>query len=399
MSETDNRITFLFERYVTNTCTREELEELLAAVKQRSADDALRLAMEQHWRNSSDGAGIPDAEAKLEHLFTNTRLPADQQEQESRTPVIPVRRAYRWRYAAAAVVALGLGAMGYLYQQRSPTPSAIAHHNILKQDVPPGGNKAVLTLADGSTVALDSASGRVMQQGNTSIHLQNGRLQYDVNGTTAAAGFNALVTPRGGQYQLVLPDGSKVWLNADSRLKYPTAFVGKERVVELEGQGYFEIAKKAGQPFKVRVHNLEVLALGTSFDIMAYDDERTMNATLLDGAVKVSVNREATLLKPGQQAAVVRGADAIAVSKVNTDHVIAWKNGYFSFVDADIQTIMRQLSRWYNVEVSYADGVPQGIFSGEIGKGLTLAQALQTLEQARVHFKIEHDRHIIILPE
>lgn len=399
MSETDNRLSLLFERYIANTCTREELEELLAAVKQWPADDALRLVMEQHWLNSRDAAGIPDAEAKLEHLLTNTRPPTDEQEHESRTPVIPVRRAYRWRYVAAAVVVLGLGAMGYFYLQRSPTPSAIVHHNILKQDVPPGGNKAMLTLADGSTVALDSASGRVMQQGNTSIRLQNGRLQYDVNGAGAAASFNTLATPRGGQYQLVLPDGSKVWLNAASRLKYPTAFVGKERVVELEGQGYFEIAKKAGQPFKVRVHNLEVLALGTSFDIMAYDDERTMNATLLDGAVKVSVNKEATLLQPGQQAAVIRGADAIAVNKVNTDQVIAWKNGYFSFVDADIHTIMRQLSRWYDVEVSYADGMPQGLFSGEIGKGLTLAQALQTLEQARVHFKIEHDRHIVILPE
>jgi ferric-dicitrate binding protein FerR (iron transport regulator) len=202
---------------------------------------------------------------------------------------------------------------------------------------------------------------------------------------------------------VILPDGTKAWLNAASRLRYPTAFDGKERVVELQGEGYFEIVKKEGQPFKVRVlheaHNaLEVVALGTSFNIMAYADEQTLNTTLMEGAVKISLDGESRLLQPGQQAAVRSGSSGISVQRVNTDHVIAWKNGYFSFNNADIQTVMRQLSRWYDVEISYPHGIPQGSFSGEIGKSLSLAQALHLLEQARVHFRMETDRRIAILP-
>jgi ferric-dicitrate binding protein FerR (iron transport regulator) len=189
----------------------------------------------------------------------------------------------------------------------------------------------------------------------------------------------------------MLPDGSKVWLNAASRLKYPTAFNGKERIVELEGQAYFEIAKNAHQPFKVHVNGSDIQVLGTSFDVMAYPDEKTTNTTLLEGAVKVADK----ILKPGQQAAV-SGSD-INIRQVNTEDVIAWKNGYFSFRDADLPTIMRQLSRWYDVTISYQGAIPQGAFSGEIGRTLSLEQALQILEQTRVHFKIE-GRQIVILP-
>lgn len=391
MSETDNRLNLLFRRYLANTCTRQELEELLATLKKDTVDEALYQALEQHWLDSRNAAGIPDAEARLDDLLKNIRF---------QVGAVPIRRrAFRWRYAAAAVLLLGISVAVYLFvrQASAPTP-AVVHNNTLKEDVPPGSNKAVLTLADGSAVALDSAAGRVMQQGNTTVHLQNGGLQYAVQGGSNPVSYNTLVTPRGGQYRLVLSDGTKVWLNAASRLKYPTAFTGKERVVELEGQGYFEITPDAAQPFKVRVNNMEVLALGTSFDIMAYADEKTVNATLLTGAVKVSADQESRLLQPGQQAVLAQGSDIIGVSRVNTENVIAWKNGYFSFVDADIHTIMRQLSRWYDVDVSYEGGTPQGLFSGEIGRGLTLAQALKILEQARVHFRIENNRHIVILP-
>lgn len=404
MSEANNRLKMLFQRYLSNTCTRQELEELMAALEKEPLDEALQKALVQHWLNSRDVAGIPDADAKLESLFENTRSmhlsPTHQTE-------APVRPKLRWRrYAAVAVVACALAATGYLYLRQPARQAAIITQqkdSDTIKDVTPGGNKATLILANGNTLTLDSGSNQVVQQGSTAVHLRNGSLQYDVQGTGGTVTFNTLSTPRGGQFQVVLPDGTKAWLNAASKLRYPTAFDGKERVVELQGEGYFEIVKKEGQPFKVRVlreahHVLEVVALGTSFNIMAYADEQTVNTTLVEGAVKVSLDRESRLLQPGQQAAVGHSSSNISVQRVNTDHVIAWKNGYFSFSDADIQTVMRQLSRWYDVEVSYPQGIPQGSFSGEIGKSLSLAQALELLEQARVHFRMETDRHIAILP-
>jgi ferric-dicitrate binding protein FerR (iron transport regulator) len=404
MSEPNYRLRTLFQRYLSNTCTRQELEELMAALEKEPLDEALQKALELHWLNSRDAPGIPDADAKLDRLFEDTRPVLRSSAHGTEIQVRPgLRRKY---YAAAAVLACALAIIGYLYLKQSARQPAVItqqQRSAAIKDVAPGSNKATLILASGKALMLDSSSNQVVQQGSTAVHLHNGSLQYDVQGTGAAISFNTLSTPRGGQFQVVLPDGTKAWLNAASKLRYPTAFSEKERVVELQGEGYFEIVKKEGQPFKVRVpretgNALEVLALGTSFNIMAYGDEQTLNATLVEGAVKVNLDSESRLLQPGQQAAVSHRSSGISVQRVNTDHVIAWKNGYFSFNDADIQTVMRQLSRWYDVEVSYPGGIPQGSFSGEIGKGLSLAQALNLLEQARVHFRMEADRHIAILP-
>jgi ferric-dicitrate binding protein FerR (iron transport regulator) len=327
---------------------------------------------QQLWLDSKDAPGIPDAAAKLEAMLATTRSP---------------RKIRWWPYAAAAVT---IGMIGWLYLKPVPEPSVpLVATTIHKTDIQAGSNKATLTLADGSTIALDSIG--ILQQGATTIRRKPGILQYAAQGKQETVSFNTLSTPRGGQYQVMLPDGSKVWLNAASRLKYPTAFNGKERIVELEGQAYFEIAKNAHQPFKVHVNGTDIQVLGTSFDVMAYPDEKTTNTTLLEGAVKVADK----ILKPGQQAAV-SGSD-INIRQVNTEDVIAWKNGYFSFRDADLPTVMRQLSRWYDVTISYHGAIPQGTFSGEIGRTLSLEQALQILEQTRVHFKIE-GRQIVILP-
>ncbi|SFD90072.1 FecR family protein [Chitinophaga sp. CF118] len=377
-----NRINLLWQRYLDNTCTREELEELLAATD----NDELRKVMELHWHNSSEQEGIPDATAKLEAILANTPKPYK----------------VNWRPYVAAALIIGIIAGIYLYTQSTETKTiGIVNntpHNI-KTDIQPGSNKAILTLADGSEVPLDSSGSKLLQQGNTTIRRQPGLLQYaSTKEHSATASFNTLSTPRGGQYQIMLPDGTKAWLNAASKLKYPTVFNGKERVVELDGQAYFEIAKSGSQPFKVRVNNTEILVLGTSFDVMAYSDEKTINTTLLQGAVKVVANNNTQLLHPGEQALVAIGAAAIGIKKVNTDDVIAWKNGYFSFRDADLPMVMRQLARWYDVEISYLGAIPQGTFSGEIGKTLSLEQALQILEQTRVHFKIA-GRKIEILPQ
>lgn len=359
----NSRLSHLWQRYLDNTCTRQELEELLAAAE----SDELRTIMEQHWHDSIDAGGIPHAATKLEAILAKK----------------PRKQPY---YYAAAAITIGIIAGLYTYHFK-PTPEKPVVKIVAQQTE--SNNKPVLTLADGSKVTLDSA-------GNSLLNQQPGVLQYQHK--NAVIGFNTLTTPPGSQYQIILPDGSKVWLNAASGLKYPTAFNGKERSVELEGQAYFEIAKNATQPFKVKANNGEILVLGTSFDVMAYANEDNTYTTLIEGAVKVTANKVTRLLQPGQQATVDNDTRTIAVKQVNTDDVIAWKNGYFSFKNADLPTVMRQLARWYDVEVTYQQNIPPGTFSGEIGKSLSLEQALKILEQTRVHFKVE-GRRIVILPQ
>jgi ferric-dicitrate binding protein FerR (iron transport regulator) len=197
---------------------------------------------------------------------------------------------------------------------------------------------------------------------------------------------------------MTLPDGTMVWLNAFSSLHYPTRFTGATRTIEVTGEAYFEVAADAARPFIVKTGKEQVTVLGTHFNINAYEDEPAVRTTLLEGAVKVSNGVGEVALRPGQQAAVREHAAGISVASVNAEDAVAWKNGFFHFDNADIQTVMRQISRWYNVEVRY-DGVApttEGDFKGEIGRDLTLAQVLKVLEQTRVHFRIEEDRRIVI---
>lgn len=313
------------------------------------------------------------------------------------TRVIPFRFPYR---RVAAIVVLAAGVAGYFYwsHKTKDTPKLAQNKQHTPAEVQPGSNKATLILEDGTAVPLDSAGSQTIMQGNTIVQRNNGQLLYTGKSTAAKLSYNVLSTPKGGQYQIVLPDGTKVWLNAASRLKYPVAFTGTERLVELEGEAYFETAKDAGKPFKVKAGDLEVQVLGTSFDVMAYKDEKQTHTTLISGAVKVASEKESKLLQPGQQA-VLNANAGIGVNTVNTDEVIAWKNGYFSFKDADITAVMRQLERWYDVTVSYPSGIPKGTFSGEMGRGLTLTKALNILQQTDVNFRIEKEgRHIVILP-
>lgn len=362
----NSRLSILWQRYLDNTCTRQELEELLAAAD----SDELRSVMEQHWHNSIAGEGMPHADVRLEAILGK--------KSRKKTPY----------YYAAAAITIGIIAGLYTYFNIQPTPEKPAVVKIVTNIESPH-NKAILTLSDGSKVTLDSAGNQLLKQ-------QPGLLQYQ--NKNAVIGFNTLITPPGVQYQVVLPDGSKVWLNAASGLKYPTVFNGKERLVELHGQAYFEIAKNADQPFKVKTNNEEILVLGTSFDIMAYANENSSYTTLIEGVVKVTADNTTRLLQPGQQATVNNDTKNIGVRQVNIDDVIAWKNGYFSFRNADLPTVMRQLARWYDVEISYQQNIPAGTFSGEIGKSLSLEQALKILEQTRVHFRIE-GRRIVILPQ
>ena len=311
-------------------------------------------------------------------------------EVEEVTRIRPMRR---WIVAAASIALLIAAGLYFGTQREARQPVA----GMPSVKIAPGSNKAVLTLADGSEIQLDSSGNQVIRQGSASIRQAGGQLQYTAGNGTAINSYNTLTIPRGGQFQVTLPDGSRVWLNSASVLRYPVSFPGKERTVELQGQGYFEIAADASRPFRVKVNDMEVQVLGTHFDIMAYPDENSINTTLLQGAVKVVRGKESVLLMPGQQAVAASTEHPISVRDADTKNVIAWKSGLFVFNNTDLGTILREIARWYDVEiVDNMTGSNHERFGGSISRQQDLSAVLQLLEAGgNCHFRVE-GRKIIL---
>ena len=314
--------------------------------------------------------------------------------------LIPWRNV--WRIAAASLIIFIAGTAAY-FALRTTEHKTItkALQPQLRNDVAPGTNKAILTLSDGSTIILDDEkNGQVAQQGATQIDkLANGQLIYNIiDGKPAEVVFNTLTTPRGGQFKLTLPDGSEVWLNAASSIRYPSEFIGNERKVEISGEAYFEIAHDAAKPFKVSVNGMEVKVIGTHFNINAYRDEIAVKTTLLEGSISLTKgDAVTTTLNPGQQAQLENSGHIQVLNNVDIDQVVAWKNGYFSFNRADLQTVMRQLARWYDVDVIYEGKIPERQFGGKIHRNSNASEALKVLEEMNVHFRIE-EKKIFVRP-
>jgi ferric-dicitrate binding protein FerR (iron transport regulator) len=320
-------------------------------------------------------------------------------------------RIRNWYFvlAASVLLCICIGTLFYINRHagNSSVPAATASY---QHDIPPGTNKATLTLADGTTITLDSAqNGTLAQQGNTKvIKLDSGRLAYE-GGKATGKGilYNTIYTPRGGQYQITLPDGSRVWLNAASSLRFPTAFAEGERKVEISGEVYFEIAsltdkRKKKVPFIVDVKtpsslsNAHIAVLGTHFNVMAYDDEQAVAITLLEGAVNVSGVQGDSRLKPGQQAQLNKQGTLKVVPDADLVAVMAWKNGLFQFHNAGLPAVLRQLSRWYDVDIEYKGTIPQREFEGEIQRDLTLSQVLRILEKNQVNISIEGNKMVVM---
>ncbi len=252
------------------------------------------------------------------------------------------------------------------------------------------------------SLLLDSTkNGIITSQGNVKvIKLDSGQLAYTpASGkgiSSSEISYNTISTPRAAQYQIVLSDGTKVWLNAASSLRYPTVFTGKDRQVVLTGEGYFEVAKNKEKPFHVQVGGLEVEVLGTHFNIMAYEDEDAIQTTLLEGSVKVIHNNQSDLLVPGREASLGRSSNQLTVGDANVQQAVAWKNGYFYFDKSDVKTIMRQVSRWYDLDIIYEAPVPDMKFSGKIERGLPLSGIAHLLESGQIHFRIEGKNCIML---
>jgi transmembrane sensor len=300
----------------------------------------------------------------------------------------PVKRMAKWcSVAAAAILLLSVG--GYFVWQAVQVPViTVSQLAGTKKDIAPGTNKATLTIAGSGTLVLDSA--------RTGLEVHPNDLTYDDNTRINAAlttdtKMLTLQTPKGGTYRLVLPDGSVVWLNAASHLSFPSSFKGqKQRQVELSGEAYFEVAKNKAMPFIVKSHGQQVEVLGTHFNINSYDDEPITRTTLLEGSVRIG----ATLLKPGEQAE--NNGTSIKTIPADVDEIMGWKNNYIVFQDEKIESIMRKISRWYDVEIVYEGIPPADDFGGRVNKRAYVSQVLKKLELTnKVHFKIQGRRIIV----
>lgn len=395
----ESRLVYLFNKYVSNTCTSQELDELWALLRELPEGQEILLDEMQHvWNKERSGQQPSDA---VDWNFIGKRMQAEMKEKKP-APHVPVMR--RWWAAASILLLLALGAY-FVFTNRAGETAPLVQQAI---DVAPGRDGAILTLADGTKVVLDSlGNGTVANEKTTRIVLQNGQLIYEnAVAENATPVYNTMSTPRGRQFQLVLPDGTKAWLNAASSIRYPVFFAGNERRVEISGEVYFEVAKSvtaggAKQSFIVDIdEQAEVEVLGTHFNINAYDDDAFMKTTLLEGSVKVSTKQANSLaiLKPGEQAQINTNHTIQTNNQVDIDKVMAWKNGLFNFESTSIAEVMKQLERWYDITVVYEKGVPDIQFFGEISRNISLADLIDVLKDVGVHFRIDAGRRLVVLP-
>ncbi|WP_213086888.1 FecR family protein [Chitinophaga agrisoli] len=318
-------------------------------------------------------------------------------------PAVKVRRfPLAWLAAASLLLLIGTAAFFLLYQQKQAPPA-----QALSKPIVPGGNKAVLTLASGETIVLDSVQkGALARQGNVRIvKTANGLVQYQFAANEATAGdhaINRIATPAGGQYQLVLSDGTRVWLNASSAIHFPASFQAGIREVELTGEAYFEVAANAASPFVVNAGGQRTEVLGTHFNINDYKDNGNIIITLLEGKIRVGKDQQQVTLAPGQQALVQDNHPITVNENANIEMAVAWKNGLFKFNDTPLEDVMLQLSRWYDVDVSYEGQMADRRFSGEITRNAGITEVLAMLQLLKVKFTIKDNggrKTIIVMPD
>jgi transmembrane sensor len=399
-------------KYRTRSLTDAEEKLLWDALAEPINAEGWKEIMGEMFREQAPGEEYQpgDWEPVLQAVFKSD--PTVQQAVVHRIPIVR-------RVAVAAAIAGGLLIGGYWLVTKNATNE---RPTIVQTSKPvdiaaPATNRAMITLGGGQQVDLDSAaSGALAQQGSAQvIKLANGQVSYKVeNITNRELLFNTLTNPRGSQVvTLTLSDDTRVWLNAESSIRYPAVFVGSDRTVEITGEAYFEVAKNASKPFNVKINRkAEVEVLGTSFNINAFEDEPAIKTTLLEGSVRVeplvgvntNKNKLSVVLKPDEQAQVIgvnsaSGEGSLTVDKkADVEQAVAWKNGRFAFRHADLPTVMRQLSRWYAVDVSYEGTIVEQHFSGRIGTELSLNQVLKILTNSRVHYRIEPGNKLIIRP-
>ncbi len=395
-----NQVKDLLSRYRTNTCTPAEkklvemwLQNLYESSDQEIEEEVLLAIGQRIW----DKLPLSSLENKILH---------------SERPVPRVHYLRKWGWAAASILLIvSLGAYLFFNKKSGSDPASSITSS---SEILPGKDGAILTLADGSQVSLDSIqNGIVALQGGATARVVNGILQYEGSGNEVV--YNTMSTPKGRQFHLTLPDGTAVWLNSASSIRYPTVFNGNERRVEVSGEAYFEVAKNKKIPFRLSVNNkAEVEVLGTQFNVNAYENEKTINTTLIEGSVKVSSKYDASVvsshppkypenvtLKPGQQAQLLLAGQKTQpgmniINSADIEKVMAWKNGFFDFNSVDFDAAMRQLERWYDIEVVYEKSIPKNIdLYGRMTKDVKLNDLLIILSKIGVKCRLDSRKLII----
>jgi ferric-dicitrate binding protein FerR (iron transport regulator) len=395
----------IFRKLLDGSCSPEEVDWLMAILSAEELDPLLANFMQEQLAAGVQADAVPPAvQERLHHRLQHILDSEDEVVQPRRI----VFRSVFWRAVAALLILLA-GTGGYFALIRKSS-SATTHPTVqtVQNDIAPGGNRAILTLSGGQKILLDStANGALTRQGGSLVEKQNGQLSYTAGDEKYTTGdqkvetgkapmYNTLSIPRGGQYRLILPDGTKVWLDAESSITYPTAFAGKIREVTVMGQAYLEVVHNPKIPFRVIVNGVGITDIGTQFNIYAYKDDPMTRITLVDGAVSVRKGNINMLLHPGEQAASLNSENLQKIKVMDMDAVIAWKNGIFHFNHTTLPLVLQQLSRWYNMEVEY-DGTPPVMkFSGELGRNLSLAQLLTLLGKTGLRFRIENQKLTII---
>ncbi|WP_052272846.1 FecR family protein [Flavihumibacter solisilvae] len=389
----------LVEKYFNNSISKEELDQLLQMAGEDYDAKSLESALKAQWETAKEKADV-DA-SKWDDRFN---LMMDEANESAPVEIekasVPYRKYFRMAAAAIILVMLGSAITYLVMNDKSTEQVKVAADPVPNAGQAPTGNKAIITLANGEKIYLDSAgTGTLADLGNVNV-VKTGDGQITYNADTRSAGdmqYNTLFNPRGSRVvSLRLSDGTRVWLNSESSLRYPATFSGNERNVEITGEAYFEVAKDASKPFHVRRagDDMVVEVLGTHFNMNVYEDESSAMTTLIEGKVNVRKGMQVKTLVPGSQAQVQQDR-LIVLPNVDTDAVVAWKNGFFSFAKTDMATLMRQIGRWYNVEVEYAGKIPDRKFGGEISRDANLKEVLKILEESKIYFRM-NGRKVII---
>ncbi|HEY9260397.1 FecR family protein, partial [Chitinophaga sp.] len=383
------RFRYLFSRYYSGLSTPEEQQEFMFLVEQAEHDEELKQLLDERLLDADDIGAMPDDTAA-------NMLQRIMQTAPAHTTPTPIRAIPVWKRAAiAASVLAAMAVTGYkLYQKSSVTDMPIASNHAAK----PKNEKARLVLGDNSVIDLEKTDTTTMAvQSGVSVNQTGNLLSYNNARPDITPTVNTIYTNKGGTYQVVLPDGTKAWLNAASSIRFPTAFTDSTREVSIQGEVYFEIAQQASQPFIVKTNTMKIAVLGTHFNVMAYEEEKAICTSLLEGAVNVISGASVKRMQPGQQALVNREHNGISISNADVNAAIAWKEGRFEF-NGNIQTIMRELARWYDVQVIYEGDITDKAFAATFSRQDSLPDILEQLAlTGTIHFNIT-DNTITVSP-
>ena len=396
-----NKLIELLELFVDGGISRDDYDLLFDYIRANPEDEELNIAIDTVFKNSKkfNPLNSNDKELLFQSIIRNKHFDSEIQNEIETTTTFAPRLWYQLGIAASILLLIATSL--FFYTNRTVDDNIAAKVvEPTEAIITPGDDKAILTLSDGTKIILEDAkNGILANQAGVSIQkTSDGELLYSfsnsANSVTQAEDnilYNKIETPIGGKYQVNLPDGSKVWLNSSSSLRFSALFNGDTREVELSGEAYFDVSKNKSKPFRVITKDQIVEVLGTQFNINSYSDEGPIKTTLIEGSVKIIYKDKVVLLSPGQQ---FQPKELVsAVLEADTEEVVAWKEGYFVFKNEDIKSIMRKLSRWYNVEVSYSGDIPEVGFGGNISRSKDISEVLDVLQLTNaIHFKVEGRR-------